>query len=419
MDTKTYRRPEALQVFVSGVNYDIGRWSEIGERAAVALEHSAYSDDPLFAVFRYIDFAFIVRFVLSLFALLFTYNAVSGEREDGTLKLIMSNPVPRATYLLAKGIGAWLGLVLPIGIPILLSLLVLPAFGIVLTGDQWARVAALMAVSLLLFSFFIVVGVFVSSVTKRSSLSFLISLVVWILVVMIVPGGGVMAAGTMVPVPRLAEIEARKEAFARDQWHDHFFNTEHEWAGAKASCGSKNLSEEEMWAMIEKQDSARLAVERKIDEYGLRLQEDLRQRRRVQEKLAFALSRFSPASDYQLAAMTLAETDIETKTRYEDAMVGFRDDFLKFTREKSKESGDIGGIRISMTMGDEGKEDVQISADRGAGELDLTGLPQFEHPQPSLAESMSSVVIDAGLIGLMSLLAFAGAFVAFLKYDVR
>ncbi|HUU45944.1 MAG TPA: ABC transporter permease subunit, partial [Acidobacteriota bacterium] len=137
------RQPDPMQIFVSGLNNDIGRWSDISAASVVKLRHSHYSDDPIFAVFRHIDFTFIVQVVLSLFAILFTYDAVSGEREAGTLKLVFANNVPRARYLLAKIAGTWLGLVIPLGIPVLLALLIVQFAGVPLTALHWARVAAL------------------------------------------------------------------------------------------------------------------------------------------------------------------------------------------------------------------------------------------------------------------------------------
>ena len=64
LPTKVYREPDPMQIFVSGVNYDVGRFSQIRAERDVKLEQSAYSDEPLFAVFRYIDFSFIVQVVL-------------------------------------------------------------------------------------------------------------------------------------------------------------------------------------------------------------------------------------------------------------------------------------------------------------------------------------------------------------------
>ncbi len=97
VNNRVYRRPNPMQIFASGVNNDIGRLSNISTWTEVKLRQSAYSDNSLFALFRFIDFTFIVQVVLSLFAILFTYDAINGERESGTLKLAFSNAVPRGT----------------------------------------------------------------------------------------------------------------------------------------------------------------------------------------------------------------------------------------------------------------------------------------------------------------------------------
>src|SRR5690606_17708339 len=125
--------------------------------------------------------------VLSLMAIVFTYDAISGEREQGTLKLIFSNGVSKSSYLLAKAIGTLLALVVPLLIPILLSLLMVQLSGVVLTGEHWMRLAILFGASLLYFVSFICVGLFVSSVTRHANVSFLVLLMVWIVSVLVVP----------------------------------------------------------------------------------------------------------------------------------------------------------------------------------------------------------------------------------------
>ena len=47
-----------------------------------------------------IDFAFIVAFVLSLLAITFTFNAISGDKESGVLRGILSNAVLRRQVLM-------------------------------------------------------------------------------------------------------------------------------------------------------------------------------------------------------------------------------------------------------------------------------------------------------------------------------
>ena len=167
LTTTTYRAPDPMQIFVPGVNNDVGRLSGINGFEDVKLKNSTYADDPIFALFRSIDFSFIVQVVLSLFAILFTYDAINGEREGGTLQLTFSNPVPRSTYILAKLAGSWLSLAVPLLVPVLLGVLLVMLYGIPFAAGDWARLGLFLLVSFLFFSFFIALGVFISTLTQR------------------------------------------------------------------------------------------------------------------------------------------------------------------------------------------------------------------------------------------------------------
>jgi hypothetical protein len=162
-------------------------------------------------------------------------------------------------------------------------------------------------------------------------------------------------------------------------------------------------------------DLRRKQVQKDIEEYSLRLDEDLRNRKSEQERLAFTLSRISPASAFQLASMSLAGTDIALKARYEDAMRGYRTSFTQYIEKKQKESGGTGGFRITVDT----KKGFQFSAPREQSSLDLSDMPAFIAPRLTFAGAAAPVVVDAGILALSSLLAFAWAFVAFLRYDVR
>jgi len=221
LNSRVFRKPDPMQVFVSGVNNDVGRFSNIRSTETVKLTNSIYSDDPIFAAFRFIDLSFIVQVILSLFAILFTYDAINGERERGTLGLTFSNAVPRFQYILTKFIGSWLGLVVPILIPILIGFLLVIAFGVPLTTDHWARMLIFLGASILYFTFFIALGILSSALTKKSSVSFLLLLVFWVIFVLIVPRVGVMTAGKIVPVPSIAEIDGQIEGFSKSRWDNY------------------------------------------------------------------------------------------------------------------------------------------------------------------------------------------------------
>jgi len=76
------------------------------------LVDSKYESNPVFSIFGALDLTFIVKIILSLFAILFTYDAIVGEKEKGTLKLTLSNNVPRDRLILGKVIGGFISLLI-------------------------------------------------------------------------------------------------------------------------------------------------------------------------------------------------------------------------------------------------------------------------------------------------------------------
>jgi ABC-2 type transport system permease protein len=421
INNKVYRKPDPMQIFVSGVNNDIGRLSSVSNFDGIKLRSSIYSTDTIFAVFRYVDFVFIVQVVLSLFAILFTYDAVNGEREAGTLQLTFSNAVPRAQYILAKFFGSWLGLVVPLLIPIMLGILLVMLYRVPMLSVHWAKLGTLLGVSILFFTFFMAFGILVSTLTRQSAVSFLISLVAWVAFVLIVPRAGVMAAGQLVSVPTVAEIEGQQDGFEKAQWEKHRQDMQEKWHQREAAMQGMSEKEREAyrddheWEWLEEDDKDRKQMQKDINAFSQQLNEEARNRKSEQQRLAFSLSRFSPASAYQLAALNLAGTDAGLKTRYEDAMQNYRTEFTEYADKKQKKSGGMGGFRIEFNS----NTGVKIGSDRDKGTLDLSDMPKFTPPEHTYAAALAPTLIDFGLLGLYTLAAFAGAFVRFLRYDVR
>ncbi|MFA6439658.1 MAG: ABC transporter permease subunit [Bacteriovoracaceae bacterium] len=421
LNNKILRKPDPLQIFVAGVNHDIGRISEVNGFQGIKLSHSTYSDDPIYAVFRFIDFAFIITVVFSLLAILFTYDTINGEAERGTLQLIFSNAIPRTRYILGKFIGSWLGLVIPLTVPMLLSILLLFVWNIPMTSDHWLKVISLLGASVLYLTFFIALGIFLSTMTKRSSVSFLFALVAWVCLVFIVPRAGATVAGQIITIPTVAEIEAQRDAFSKERWVQYEGVMGEKWISRNTPTQGMSKEEREayreehMWEWMEEDDRDRTQVQKDIDVFAAKANENQRNKKSEQEKLALLFSRISPASAFQLAVMNLAGTDIALKNRYEDALNVYRSIFSAYREKKQKQGGGMGGIRIEMNS-DTG---VKIDTGREKGVLDISDMPQFEHPQHSFRDAITTAIIDYGILGIYSLLAFAGAFVRFLQYDVR
>ncbi|TDI12887.1 MAG: hypothetical protein E2P04_04580, partial [Acidobacteria bacterium] len=129
--------PQPLAYLVPGISNDIGRNTEVRGRGGLRPEGSRFGDEPLLALFRFMDLEFTFQIVLSLLAILFAYDAVCGERERGTLRLTFSQAVPRATYILGKLVGSLLALTVPLLIPLAAGALLLPLMGVPMSSREW------------------------------------------------------------------------------------------------------------------------------------------------------------------------------------------------------------------------------------------------------------------------------------------
>ncbi|KAA3633063.1 MAG: ABC transporter permease [Calditrichaeota bacterium] len=412
---REHRKPSSLQIFSSGLAYDIGRWSDIDANSTVKMKHSIYSDDPIFAVFRVLDFTFIVQIVFSLLAILFTFDAINGEKENGTLRLIFSNSVPRTTYLLAKAVGSWLGLIVPILLPILISLLLVVLYQVPMTGDEWIRLILLIAVSILYITFFILFGLFISSTTSRSSVSFMFSLVFWIAFVLIIPRGGVVAAGHIVSVPSLGEIEGMRDAYAKNKWETFYAESEKRWQARDNEEREEEVNDDEIWARMNEEDSIRKVVTLDIEDYESLLMDDWKNKQRTQQNLGFALARFSPAATYQLATTTLSVTDLTLKSIYEEAFTDYRKEFNDYIDEKSADAGPGAGA-VMITMDSEKGFDLSMGKDNA---IDVSDRPLFVHPKIQTADILGELTSNVAILLFMILLVLIGSYISFTKYDLR
>ena len=415
---REHRKPSPMMIFTSGLSYDIGRWTDINDDSSVKLKSSIYSDDPIFAVFRIIDFTFIVQIIFSLLAILFTYDAINGEKESGTLRLIFSNAVPRTKYILAKCIGTWLGLIVPILIPILVSILMVLLFQINFSASEWVRLGLLVVVSILYITTFIVFGVFMSTRSRNSNVSFLLSLVFWIGFVLIIPRGGVMVAGQMVPVPRIAEIEGMKVSYEKNKWEKYYKDMEERYRQQDqngSDVENDQQSDDLLWARMKEEDSLRTEVKKEIDTYNETIQEDLQNKQKVQQNLGFILSRISPAATFQIAAMKLSATDITLKSKYEEVLKDYRNAFNAYIEKKSENAGPGAGA-IMITMDSDKGLDLKMGKDEA---IDVSDRPTFVHPVTNLSQILPDVLSNIAILLSMIVGLILSAYYSFMKFDLR
>ena len=167
---------------------------------------------PLDWLFPKIDLSFIIGVLMTLLTILLAHSAITGDRERGTLKLILAGPVRRRTVLAAK----LTGVILPTGAVlvyvILLYAIVAAGFSegtIDLSGAILSALIIFMLVALIVLIITAALGIAVSASIKRSSISLFACASIWIVIILIWPTFGPYMASSSKPV-------APPEAFQRD-----------------------------------------------------------------------------------------------------------------------------------------------------------------------------------------------------------
>jgi ABC-type transport system involved in multi-copper enzyme maturation permease subunit len=397
--------PDPLASLVSGVANDIGRNTAIAGRGDVNPTDSRFSEDPVFAVFRFVDLEFIFGVVLSLCALVLGHDAICGEKERGTLRLSMANAVPRSQLILGKTIGLFLALAIPLLLAFGLGILVFLVLGVPMEGDQWLRLILIIPTGLLYVSAFLVLSVLVSALTTRSSSSFLALLVIWIACVLIIPRSAVLLAGRAVSVPSVDELMSQEGQLNTQLGVERLDKL----ATFRSTPGRPV---EEQVAQFEKfMDSLTTDQKVKVNALTARLEEERYNRQQEQQTLAFGLARLSPTSSLSLSLTSLAATSLSLQSQYLASAREYQQSFAKFIAEKTGQQPFGGAMRIRIGGPPEDDKEKKV--------LNASELPAFDFHRESLDRCLANALPDIGLLILFNLIFFAGAFVAFQRYDLR
>ena len=176
------RPPNPLSLFNVGLDKRLGNEISVSPWRVPSLWDAGMnsSDNSFLNIFSSIDIVFIFEVVLSLLALIFAYDALAGEYEGGTLRLVLTHPVQRGYILLAKYISAMFCLLIPLLMSLLLAVILLTtSASIYLTTDDLLRIGGIIFASVAYLSVFYLIGLLISAVTRRTSTALMLSIFVW------------------------------------------------------------------------------------------------------------------------------------------------------------------------------------------------------------------------------------------------
>ncbi len=278
----------------------------------------------------------------------------------------------------------------------MLILLVTP--NISMAGQDWIRLLLMFLMFFLYLSVFFTLGLLVSARTNKSSTSFLVLLFIWVIFVTIIPKVSVLAAAQLNPIPSVHEITAKKDAFLQ-QIQGGAQKKVMDWVkenSANASKDAKKYQEDFKKFLGDYQQD----LTSKIDENNAALERDYQARKTSQERLAINISRISPASALMFSTMSLARTGLDEHEQFLASIRSYKPIFTKWVNSRMMKSIDFTGAGQT-------------------GKVELADMPQHKFEPESLSKSLARTLPDFGLMVVLIIVFFAGAYVSFLKYDVR
>jgi len=370
-------------------------------------------NDTISPLFPGMDQIFLIGIILSLLAVIFGYDSICGEKENGTLRLMLSCSVPRDIILLGKWLGGLIALELPFIISVICTVgILLVQNSILVTFSQWLRVAGIFGLGIVYIAAIYSISVCVSCFTAKASTSLIVLAAIWAFLILSAPNFCPHLARLIRPVESLPTIEMQRATMVQHLWKTQMIDAVKKWdkengfgdpwwAGIDFSVwegGAKRSRERDVQVgnIITQTWEQMLVQNDRLDEkYSAEIQEQLR--------TGLLLSRISPFTNFSLGAAEMAGQAISEDKNVRQQIRKYYEACADYdSKEGAKE------LKLAFDTQDKGHYDFrQMRAP----------FPIFTYkPSPI---SVAEIFLDFGLLIGIILFSFIVSFFAFLKYDVR
>ena len=429
------RPPNPLSIFNRGLDKRLGNTIHVHHQYVPTLLDAKHHgvDNPFLNLFSGMDLVFIFQVVLSLMALLFAYDAIAGEREAHTLRLIATNPVPRSLILLAKYASTMACLIVSLIISVLLALFLLTTSGLVaFSSEDFLRILGILLTSVIYLSTFYLIGLLISTVSRRTVTALVLVMFVWVMLVLVYPSLTVATLDRLISIeeklkPALSEIEQFWDRYDSDERASCKKNSVRSYSyparighgnHAKYSGGYNNQTllhhrfwwtydydkidedKEELVPNVQSHcqfmESSRI---RAAEKTWLVRKKALDQTYGRKVKAVQMAIRFSPAATYDLATEALAGTNLQGIERFAESSRQYRRALIEHLREKKAFSSR-----------------QWFSHDKGRVRWD--DLPQFSYQRADLGSDIIGVVPDLILLLSINLAIFMAVFLTFRRQAI-
>ena len=422
------RPPNPLSLFSTGLDKRLGSTFEIYHGLVPMIsDGSARSLDNAFLnLFSKIDLALIFQVVLSLMALLFAYDAIAGDWENGTLRLVISHPVRRGTVLLAKYIGAMVCLLIPVLMSLLLVMILLStASSIQLSGADFLRIGGIVLTTTIYLSVFYLIGLLISTTTRRTATSLMLCMFLWVALVLVYPNWSRFAltpvgdtraihSSTSQQVEQIWEevdreerrflanspLEGKPQKFNLDVPQSSSFNSKGNLSRRYGVDMKVSNQSDPLVPHVQKYHATMGALYiRSAEQIALVRKQSLDSTSLRKAMWHERLMKLSPASLYTFATSTWAGTDLEGMSDFVQAAQAYRRTVIDYFHDK-----------------DAFASRQWFASDKGA--VDWWDLPQFRFTQAGVWDNATRALPELFLLLLMNVVLFTTTFLFFTKIEV-
>ncbi len=384
INIQVFRKPQILSTLVLGRDRELGTRLEMSY-LSLPIQPSGYMGESASQHHRYVsgfasvDFAFVVRVVLSLVVIFLAYNTISEERVQGTLRLTLSNPLSRGQLLLGKFIGGLFIVLGALTIATLVAVLVLvlhPAIS--LNWDLAMRILAMWGISALYLGVFFTLSLMISTIFNRPSVALLVLLQIWIVIIIVYPNISIILSRNAFAIPSSGEINDRKRAIFES--YEHEYNENRKAFHEMVQSGQHNA---ELTKKNFELSAQKTELHSRIDtEYSQELTRQMR--------LAQNIAILSPSVLLDGVMQRLAGTDIREFDRF---MEGVKRHWQKYIEQRALRYTDRDAYRESK-------------------------LPEFTYAFQSAAEGIAQTLQQWIILFLMSVIFFVTAHMVFVKKNI-
>jgi ABC-type transport system involved in multi-copper enzyme maturation permease subunit len=455
------KKPASLSIFARGISYNVGNRVKVlfGDKPMLTEGKAESRDNPFLNRFFTFDFVSVLVIIMSLMAFLFTYDICTGERESGTLKMMLANPVSRSAVLMGKLLGSFLTLVpmqiFSFGLCLLVILL---HSEISFSASEWIRIGVMILFSTVFLILFMIIGLFVSSRVKHSATSIVICLIVWVVFLFVIPNVASYSAKSFISVGSSENLEydinAVEKEFQNKSGEFSQKQLQPDWGTVSYYQGGGDG-----FKLIGEATKGLMERERRINEYcePLRIQfadkkwpfrERYLHELEKQQKLAKYLSFLSPSEIFKESASALCSTNYESHNNFLEQARNYREALIEYYL-RNKLFGSFSYFTqldpSSFMTADElinykskglcktlNEFNSRFNGDwkyltKGTPNsnvfewkpIDITDLPQFEYQSMNVLTDVSNSLIYVGILLGIGIILFWFSFLSFIRYDVR